>query len=511
MRPPERFLKLGTRDSLLAMAQSRIVAKALKEKNPGLQIKLVPVTTRGDRNQKTPLSEVRDAEFFSAELDGVLIDGGVDFCVHSLKDLAPCRPDAIVRAAIPERENPRDVIVFRSAVIERLKRGQPIRIGSSSMRRQNNVARFLRDALPKLGPDPNIQFSPIRGPVDKRLARVQQPAEESDALDGVILALAGLARLWRDADGRQAIEPLLVNARWMILPLSQCPAAPGQGALAVECRSSDQQTRKLLKTIHDPESAALVQKELAILADAPESRRSRLGATALAQKTIGTLMYVRGGYHDRDYVDWKRPPRPTESRCWDGGELQKFLTRMPLAIKPAANKPGALFVAHWHAFTDALSISEGMRVWTSGVRSWRELAPRGVWVEGCADNLGFADVLPTLNCSVLQLPALDQWRVLTHRQAIPSWSEIGIGRVQATYSLDPINDFDDSPELRREVSAATHFFWGSFDQYQRVKKWVPEGAHHACGAGKTAQALKGTGLASLQLFPSRKEWQAWLR
>jgi hypothetical protein len=132
-------------------------------------------------------------------------------------------------------------------------------------------------------------------------------------------------------------------------------------------------------------------------------------------------------------------------------------------------------------------------------------------VEGCADNLGFADVLPTLNCSVLQLPALDQWRVLTHRQAIPSWSEIGIGRVQATYSLDPINDFDDSPELRREVSAATHFFWGSFDQYQRVKKWVPEGAQHACGAGKTAQALKGTGLACLQLFPSRKEWQAWLR
>jgi hydroxymethylbilane synthase len=511
MPAPERILRLGTRGSLLAIAQSRLVAKALTEKNPGLNVKLIPVNTRGDRNQEIPLSEVRDAQFFSAELDDALIAGEVDLCVHSLKDLGSSRPDSIVRAAIPNRENPRDVIVFRPTVIDRLKQGQRIRIGSSSARRQFNVANFLRGALPNFGSRPRLQFTPIRGPVDQRLAHIHRHPDEADALDGVVLAIAGLARLWGDADAQRAIEPLLTGVRWMILPLSRCPAAPGQGALAVECRQGDRRTRKLLKTIHDPVSADLVQKELDVLSAIPESQRSGVGATALAQKSIGTLMFVRGGHSDSEGMEWQRPPRPLGSRSWDGGELQKIVRRHALPIDSTADHPPAMFVAHWHAITDAVSIARNTRIWVSGVRSWQKLARRGIWVEGCADNLGFADILPTLDCEVLQLPKLHHWLVLTHSKAIQSWRGTGVGQVQATYSVDPVTNIDDLPDLRRKITDATHFFWGSIDQYLSVKKWIPADAQHACGAGKTAQALQETGLVSLQLFPSRKEWQAWLR
>jgi hydroxymethylbilane synthase len=511
MRAPEQTLRLGTRGSLLAIAQSRLVADALMQKSPGLKIELITLETRGDLNQQISLSNVHDPEFFSAELDAALIDARVDLCVHSLKDLGANRPDSIVRAAIPIRENPRDVIVFRPTIIDRLKRGQPVRIGSSSARRQFNVASFLRSALPRFGSAPKLQFMPIRGAVDQRLTRIRKDPDEADALDGVVLAIAGLARLWGDADGQQTIEPLLSGVRWMVLPLSRCPAAPGQGALAVECRRDDRHTRALLRTIHDPVSAALVQKELEVLFALPESQRSAVGATALVKKSIGTLMYVRGGNSDSGRLEWQRPPRPSDPRSWDGGDLRQIVRRNPLAIGARTDDRAAVFVAHWHAITDAVSIADHSRVWVSGVRSWQKLARRGIWVEGCADNLGFADVLPTLSCRVLRLPALQQWLVLTHSKALQNWRGTDVGHVQATYSLDSINDIDDLPDLRKQVAEATHFFWGSIDQYMRVKKWIPDGAHHACGTGKTARALQETGITSLQMFPSRKEWQAWLR
>lgn len=511
MRPLERTLKLGTRDSLLAMAQSRIVTNTLIQRNPGLRIELVPMKTRGDRNRKTPLSEARDTEFFSSELDAALVGGEVDFCVHSLKDLGPRRPDAIIRAAIPERENPRDVIVFRPSVIERLRRGLTIRIGSSSKRRQYNVAAFLRDALPDYGHEPGLEFWPIRGPVDQRLTRIKRDEQDPDALDGIVLALAGLARLWGDAAGRRAIEPLLSTARWLVLPLSACPTAPGQGALAVECRASDESTRTLLNTIHDPDSAALVAAELETVAEIPESERSGLGATALTQEKIGRLMYVRGGDPDNRYMAWQKPPRPENSRAWDGGELLKPVARRSLPVDSSTIEGAAVFVAHWHAVTDKISLRGNTRVWTSGIRSWQQLARRGVWVEGCADNLGFSDILPTLACGVLRLPRLPDWRVLTHSRATQSWHGTGVGQVQATYELKPVVDIGASPELRRRIATATHFFWGSIEQYHRAKQWLPERAHHACGTGKTAQALKETGVTSPHTFPSRKEWLEWLR
>jgi hypothetical protein len=356
-----------------------------------------------------------------------------------------------------------------------------------------------------------LQFSPLRGPVEQRLTRIRKAAHDPDALDGVILAIAGLSRLWNDDAGRRTVEPLLAGVRWMVLPLSRCPAAPGQGALAVECRKTDEETLELLKTIHDPQTAALVQEELDALSAAPKIDRASLGATAVAQERLGKLIYVRNGNTGHERITWQRPPRPMNSRAWDGGQLEQYLHRRPLPMETPLPAATAVFVAHWHAVLDANSLAPDIRIWTSGVRSWRELARQGLWVEGCADNLGFAEILPTLQCSVLGLPALEQWLVLTHQKAKPSWRAAGVGHVHATYALDPVANLDDAIDLHREITEATHFYWGSFEQYRRVKQWVPVDAHHACGAGKTSHALRETGLTSVESFPSRREWRAWLR
>lgn len=509
----ERTLRLGTRASLLALAQSRTVQQALLESYPGLRIEIVTMDTRGDRDRATPLADVNDPDFFSGELDRALLDGRVDFTVHSMKDLDVARPDNIARAAIPVRENPRDVIVFRSDIVDRIRDGEPIRIGSSSPRRQHNVAGFLNDCLPGLGPKPNLQFLPLRGPVHDRVARISEHQSAPAALDGVVLALAGLERLWRDPGGRRAIRAHLVDARWMVLPLSACPTAPAQGALAIECRADDPATLEILAGLHDSRTARLVQMELDAVAAFPAAEQPGIGATGISHATLGSILYRRGARDRSCAVDWQSPAAPNERnhvKPWDAGAWQREIERSPLPVAiDLANRP-AIFVAHWFAAPAELTGLSDARIWVSGMTSWRKLATRGLWIEGCADNLGFATLVPTLESGVMNLPPLGRWTVLTRRGAEAGWRDTHVGEVVPTYELDEprINQIENA---RQEVSISTDFFWGSIEQYRAVEAWLPDNARHACGAGKTADALRDAGVDAPLVFPSRGEWQAWLR
>ncbi len=332
-------------------------------------------------------------------------------------------------------------------------------------------------------------------------------------LDGVVLALAGLARLWRDPDGRRTIEPHLAKARWMVLPLSECPAAPAQGALAVECRADDRATRKLLANLHDAATAMLVQSEVDALRSLPACTQAQVGVTAIEHSVLGPLLYRRGGAAKTYPLGWDRPDkpeRPQDILPWDAGDLHDRRVRRAVPHDLALSDRAAVFVAHWHAASDALCRSADTRIWTSGVKSWRKLAARGLWVEGCADNLGFDELASTLACEVLQLPELGRWTALTRRGAEAGWRSSGISRVVGTYEVcDPTPD--DFRELRETVGRATDFFWGSIEQYRFVEAYLPPVARHACGAGKTARALREAGVGSPLVFPSRGEWRAWLR
>jgi hydroxymethylbilane synthase len=503
-------LRLGTRPSLLAVAQSRQIANELERIHPSLEVEIITLNTRGDKDQLTPLMNVQDPDFFSAELDSALLNGSIDFCVHSFKDLDEQRPAGISTAAIPPRENPRDVIVFRGDIEELLAQGQRLHIGSSSLRRQINTGDFLSVALPNCGSQPELDFQPLRGAVHERLQRIT-PQAGAARLDGVILALAGLNRLWQDPQGRSAIEDVLNQSRWMVLPLDACPTAPGQGALNIECRHNDKNTHALLSGLHHASTAELVSTELRLLKEnADEPVVAGIGVTAVANSELHYAAFLRGAA-DKDQPrkqlklsgGMHRPMRA--GKAWQDTHWREQNAVVPL--QNTLPESTAVFIAHWQACIHLPAANQGTHYWTSGTRSWEKLASAGIWIEGCAENLGFDSVRPTLECPVLQLPEMHDWLAVTHEDALSSWEDSGIGRAVASYrSVVPETA---TLQLAQEMSDCTHFYWSSARQFQRLQKHIPAGAEHACGAGKTLQALRSAGMDP-QPFISRGEWQQWL-
>lgn len=507
--------KLGTRRSLLAWAQSSWVAREVERLNPGVQVELVGIETRGDRIQDISLRNVAGKEFFVAELDDALHANEVDFTVHSLKDLSLERPVAFRCAAIPIRENPRDVVLFGPNALERLERGETLKIGTSSPRRIENIPDFLKKALPKkpgMSTEiPSLQFVEIRGNVNTRLARVKETPTSERYLDAVVLAFAGLNRLWADSAGKVELTKLLQGVRWMVLPVPECPAAPGQGALAIECRSNDSQTLQILSPLHHPATAERVAAERQLLEDWGGGCHQRFGATALQVADLGQLLFVRGAKSDGQFVDelrWKSPEISKESsksvEAWDGSEWRG--SEVQSRNESVQLDREAFFVAHSRAVTPQLAqMLHGKRVWTSGTASWFRLAEMGVWVEGCAEGLGFSELIPTLQTAVLELPDWKSWGVLTHDEADDSWKKLGL----SVFPVYKINSNYGS-HGKTALEKATHVFWSSGSQFDALKGYVSPQAKQACGPGKTAAHLRANGVQP-DVFPSAEEWRIWLK
>ena len=502
-----RILKLGTRKSLLATAQSRHIARQVEQLNPGVKVELVGIETRGDRILDVPLRAAEGKEFFVAEIDDALKSRAVDFTVHSLKDLSLERPPCFHCAAIPKRANPRDVIVFNSKTIEKLKNGKKISIGTSSPRRLENVPDFLKQALP-FAQNTQLDFVEIRGNVNTRLSRIHLDNNDPKYLEGVILAFAGLIRLWNDNDANLEMATLLNGVKWMVLPLDYCPSAPGQGALAVECRADDGFVKDALARLNDKETSIHVSIERQLLGKYGGGCHQRFGATSITHPELENLFFVKGTKESGEPIAelrWNCPmKKPKDGPSFDGSKFRQE-TKETLPSLPDGN---SVFVANARAATnETLSWLSDKRIWTSGTSSWFKLANKGLWVEGCAESLGIEHLLPFFHEKVLNLPIFNDWVVLTHKNATLSWnSEFIAPKTVATYELLGPKDLDTATAKVRE---ATNFFWMSGSQFDQFKAILPGGATHSCGSGKTAQHLRKFGLEPL-IFPSTEEWRKWI-
>ncbi len=259
-----RPLRLGTRGSALAVAQSQKVAALVREAT-GRQVELVEIVTPGDRSN-APVARLGVGVFVSALRDALLA-GQIDLAVHSYKDLPTQQADGLVIAAVPEREDPRDVLVSRDgASLATLLARSGVRIGTGAPRR---IAQLLAAArqqrTDRTGDAPGVECVPIRGNVDTRLRRVLGPDPD---LDAVVLARAGLSRLGRADVITEVIDPDL------ILP------APAQGALAVECRAGDTGLAADLAAFDHPATRAAVTAERALLAELQAGCSAPVGALA---------------------------------------------------------------------------------------------------------------------------------------------------------------------------------------------------------------------------------------
>jgi hydroxymethylbilane synthase len=229
-------VKVGTRGSALALAQTRQILARLQEHHPKLNFVIVPIKTAGDRI--TSAAELRKAGkgLFVKEIERALLARKISLAVHSMKDLPSELPEGLVLGAVPERADPSDVFIGRNATpIEKLPPGS--QIATSSLRRQAILKSLF----------PHFTFVEMKGNLDTRLEKLRHPRS---TLAGIIVAAAGLRRLYPD-NGIPA-QPL---------PTDKMVPAAGQGALALEIRGNDEEMKKILAPVHHAATAACVEAE----------------------------------------------------------------------------------------------------------------------------------------------------------------------------------------------------------------------------------------------------------
>jgi len=486
-------LRLGTRKSLLAMAQARQIATALRNAHPGIETEFVGITTGGDANKTTPLPDMQTIGIFTKEIDDQLLAGAIDFAVHSLKDLGTQRPAELVTAAVPRRALSYDVVLFRPDIMDILHTGRAVKIGTSAPRRGELVPKFLSQALPQISGPIQIEMTPVRGNIDTRLKRLHETGDR--ALDGIVLAFAGLSRLYADDEARLIIADILHDLKWMVLPLTHCPGAPGQGALAIECRADNTQIIKILNALNHAPSAAQVQTEMGVLSANGGGCHQRFGVTALSLHNMKSdITLVRGRDQAGKPVDETRTagvPDFTGKKIWRGRDWQRKIFKMEKLVLPAKNF-AAVFAANSRALPD--NYSSSARLWTSGTNSWFNLAADGHWVEGCADGFGFDFIHDLIANPVLQLPPRSDWAIYTHEDAADGWQG---AQVCATYRLIP----NPSAESISELAAADVIEWSSSHQFAAMHSYANHGAIHVCGPGKTADYLCAQGVKDLVVLP----------
>jgi len=234
----EQTVRIGTRGSALAVWQAEWVKAQLSAFHPGCRIELVKIKTTGDKILDVPLAQVGGKGLFVKEIETALLEGHVDIAVHSMKDMPAEVPPGLCIGAVPKRENPLDVLICKDAkTFDELPQGA--RLGSSSLRRGAQV-RHLR---------PDIVVCGLRGNLNTRLRKL-----ETEDLDAIILAAAGIIRLG------------LAEHVTEYIPASIMLPAIGQGALSIEMRGADEDTKALIAPLDDRETRVAVETERAFLA-----------------------------------------------------------------------------------------------------------------------------------------------------------------------------------------------------------------------------------------------------
>lgn len=230
-------LTIGTRQSLLALWQSNHIAALLREKYPECEVVLKKIVTKGDRILDVPLAQIGGKGLFTKEIETELADGTIDLAVHSLKDMPTVLPEGLCLTAITERANVGDAFVSNKYTsFEELPLGAVI--GTSSLRRKAQL----------LAARPDLQIMDLRGNVDTRLRKLDE-----GLYDAIILAAAGLERLGHG------------DRITALIPPDVCLPAVGQGALAIEARTADDEVRSMLEFLNDLPTKQSTDAERAFL------------------------------------------------------------------------------------------------------------------------------------------------------------------------------------------------------------------------------------------------------
>jgi len=247
---------VGTRGSKLSLAQTNWVISELQKQNPGSEFEIKTITTKGDTDTRA-LFTIDQKGIFEKEIDKAVAEKQIDFAVHSLKDVPSDIPESLTIACIPKRESVNDVFITNDGSnLQTIQSGAVI--GTSSLRRAVQVSRKRPDAIVK----------PVRGNIETRINKVTD-----GKFDAIVLAQAGISRLGLDV-------------KHSVLSTKDFPPSPGQGALAIICRTDDDKTISMLKKIEDKKSRTEIEAERALSDYVESGCRFPVGALAIANSSV---------------------------------------------------------------------------------------------------------------------------------------------------------------------------------------------------------------------------------
>ena len=242
--------KLGTRGSKLSLAQTNWVLEELKKTDSSLNFEIEKITTKGDTDTR-PLFTMEQKGIFEKEIDRAVAEKHVDFAVHSMKDVPSTLDPSLTIACVPKRESVNDVLITNNGYSLDSVPSDFV-IGSSSLRRAVQISRKR----------PDLTVKPLRGNIETRINKVTQ-----NQIDGIVLAKAGISRL-------------NVDTKHTVLSKDEFLPSPGQGALAIVCRSDDEETIQMLKKIEDSNSRTEVDAERSLSEHIDSGCRFPVGAYA---------------------------------------------------------------------------------------------------------------------------------------------------------------------------------------------------------------------------------------
>jgi hydroxymethylbilane synthase len=494
------MVRIICRQSRLSLLQADIVKRKIESILPGTAVTVIGRSSRGDRELIVPLSSLDGTDFFTEEIFAALQNNEADIAVHSLKDMSAAHFFSHDAFAVVDREDVRDVAIINRNVIEKIKAGATISVGTSSPRREDMAVEFLKKALPQLANEINIITKPIRGNVESRL----QQLDKGD-FDITILATAGLNRLLQSSQDAPLIKNLLQDKRLMVLPLIECVPAPCQGVIVAEAHPGNKEAVALLQLINDPLLFDEANKEKQEGYIHGTGCLQRFGVTTL-KTAHGNYLYAAG--HDDEgnpFIQWNNLPvkNMDEHNWFSSTEHMKDFFCYKWDNKIFTIEQPVVFIANYKSITGNLkTVLSAKTIWASGTRTWFEMAKQGYWVQGCADALGFEWLLPSLQMPLINIAANDIC-ILTHKTAAIRWQQKGYHAI-SNYELVAKSN----TEIIAAISSADHIFWSSFTQYEYYGHYSKAKTIHACAGGETATLLKQQGLDPL-IFPTIKAFEQW--
>ena len=465
-----------------------------------MKVEIIARSSRGDELKDIPLQTVEGSDFFTQDIFDALQNGEADIAVHSLKDMSSEHFFGSNHFAVVDRDDVRDVAIFRLDILDNIKQGKEIVIGTCSPRREEMAIGFLQRALPQLNDNFKITTAVIRGNVDTRLRKLN-----AGEYDGIILATAGLNRLLR-SEKDAGVRNLLADKKLMLLPLIECVPAPCQGAIVAEAHPSNKEAVEVLNRINNKQllNDCIAEKKTAIQYGI--GCLQKFGVTSFS---LGNQQFLYAAGTDTEgnrFAQWDGLPElDAEGKTIfsTADHMGQFFNYDYFDTTPEIIEP-VVYIANYKAIHQQAIVDQlkTKTIWAAGTKTWFELAKKGIWVQGCADALGLETLEAVWQMPLFALKKIDV-ALLTNEESKINWQQKG-WNVYGSYSLLPKR----SILIEEQISEAGIIFWTSFRQYEQYRSVLKKDVIHACSYGETAELFRKAGIKPV-VFPTIKAFQQW--